>query len=202
MGHAIINAMEKTYIVGIDEVGRGPLAGPVTLAACAFPIDFKLPDFDFKIKDSKKMSEERRKEVYKVLYNLKREGKINFSLSSVSHDLIDKYGLSACIKLAIKRCLVKLEIESGNAKIFLDGGLYAPIEYVNQMTIVKGDEKEEVIALASIIAKVCRDSVMCNLSKKYPEYGFHIHKGYGTKAHYEALEKYGPCEIHRRSFLK
>lgn len=194
--------MKKAYIVGIDEVGRGPLAGPVTLAACAFPVDFKLPAFDFKIKDSKKMSEEKRKEVYKVLYGLKQEGKICFSLSSVSHDLIDKYGLSACIKTAIKRCLAKLAIEPSNAEVLLDGGLKAPPEYENQQTIIKGDEKEEIIALASIIAKVCRDSVMCNLSKKYPEYDFHTHKGYGTKAHYAALEKYGPCEIHRRSFLK
>lgn len=194
--------MGMNYRVGIDEVGRGPLAGPVTLAACAFPENFELPNFDFKIKDSKKMSEARRNEVYNVLCKLKKEEKICFSLSSISHNLIDKYGLSICIKIAVKRCLSKLEIEPCNLKVLLDGGLHAPIIYENQETIIKGDEKVEVIALASIIAKVCRDRFMCKLSEKYPEYNFHTHKGYGTKAHYKALKEYGPCEIHRRSFLK
>ena len=194
--------MTYHYLVGIDEAGRGPLAGPITLAALAFPKKFRLPKTPFKIKDSKKMMEKNRNEMYKILKGLKKAEKIHFSVSHIKHSLIDKNGLSWCIKRGIERCLKKLELQPGLARILLDGSLYAPDEYKNQKTIIKGDEKVKIIALASIIAKVYRDRCLCRLAKKYPEYGLEIHKGYGTKSHRKSLKKHGPSEIHRKSFIK
>lgn len=193
--------MTEKYIIGIDEVGRGPLAGPITLAALILPRSFRLSGIKFKIKDSKKLPEDKRKIVYARLRELKKENRINFSVSHIKHASIDKYGLTKCAKKGIARCLKKLSLEAGEVKILLDGGLKAPEEYKNQETIIKGDEKIKIIALASIIAKVCRDNQMCRLAKKFPEYGFEIHKGYGTKVHREALKKHGPCKIHRHTFL-
>ena len=197
-----MNDMKWNYSIGIDEVGRGPLAGPITLAALCLPAKFRPIRFDFPIKDSKQMTEDRRNVVFKILNDLKDEGKINFSVTHIKHISIDKYGITKCTQNGIKRCLKKLEIKPADTRILLDGALHAPEEFNNQKTIIRGDEKVKIIALASIVAKVSRDKRMINLAKKFPQYGFDCHKGYGTKMHKKAIKKYGLSEIHRRTFIK
>jgi ribonuclease HII len=218
------------YKIGIDEVGRGPLAGPV--AVCAFLMkddsflenqkEKKLP----KLKDSKKLSKKQREVWFEFLKKQKEEGKCDYAVSFVSPENIDKFGIAKCIQKALNESLKKIEeqnclnfcpcrpqysglsgenldnsVEQSFCKIFLDGGLHAPVEYVNQETIIRGDELHPVISLASIVAKVSRDAIMTKYSKNYPEYGFEKHSGYGTKVHYEAIKKHGQTPIHRRSFI-
>jgi len=180
------------YIVGIDEVGRGPLAGPVTVAALAAPVGLKFKN----IKDSKKLSAKKREEWLSLFKN---DPKILYTISSVSHSVIDKKGISYALRVAVKRCIWKFKIKNSKLKILLDGSLYAPPEY-KQRTIIKGDEKIPIIAAASIIAKVTRDRKMVRLAKKYSKYGFEIHKGYGTKFHLRMIRRHGLSQIHRKSF--
>lgn len=193
------------YIIGVDEVGRGPLAGPITLAALWAPQNFRsklIKTLGGKIKDSKQFSPARRCVIYRALLRLKKEGKIFFSASHVSNEVIDKRGISYATKLAIKRVLVNIKRSaSNNDTIRLDGSLKAPEEFKNQKTITGGDGKNIFIACASIVAKVRRDRLMCRLAKKFPNYEFQTHKGYGTALHYKCLKKFGLSEIHRRLFL-
>ncbi len=193
------------YIVGIDEVGRGPIAGPV--AVCAFTIkndlllenqkEKKLP----KLKDSKKLSKKQREQWFLYLHGAKTEGFCDFAVSFVSSLNIDKFGISKCIQKALNKSLSDLKLEFKDCFIYLDGGLHAPKEYINQETIIKGDEIHPVISMASIMAKVMRDNVMINYAKQYPEYGFDEHVGYGTKKHYTAIKNHGQTPIHRKSFI-
>lgn len=125
-----------------------------------------------------------------------------FATALVSEQIIDTKGIVPAVRLGIKNCLQRLKLEPGACEIRLDGSLKAPRKFVFQHTIIKGDETEPVIALASIAAKVRRDRQMTRLAKLYPLYDFEIHKGYGTAAHYRALAKHGPCFIHRQTFIK
>lgn len=188
------------YYIGIDEVGRGPLAGPVTLCAAVFP-KRRLSCFDG-IKDSKKLTEGKREEWLKKIDEEREGGRIFYAISSSSNKFIDKHGIVCAIKMAIKDCLEKLNLSPEKCFVLLDGSLSAPPEYVFQETIIKGDEKEQIIAVASVAAKVDRDHFMVGCADKFPEYHFDEHKGYGTKNHYEAIKKHGLCELHRRSYLK
>ncbi len=191
-------------IVGIDEVGRGPLAGPVTVCVVACDIEIykklkrnnNLPGFG---KDSKKLKEKDREKYEKVLKILVKERKISFSINHIGNKVIDSHGLSFSIKKALNLGIKKLKI-SKDTQILLDRGLKAPKEFKNQKTIIKGDEKEKIIAWASILAKVSRDKLMTQFSQKYPNYDFHIHKGYGTQKHKKAIKKNGFSPIHRKSF--
>ena len=206
-------------VIGIDEAGRGPLAGPVTVGA--FGADKKTGKwiikniFDGKLRDSKKLSEKQREEIYKKLIQLKNEGKVNFSFAHISNKVIDGRGISFAVRKGIEKVLDNLtpgpspksrrgELEKNisNTEVRLDGLLKAPPEYTRQKTIIKGDERDVFIACASIVAKVERDKLMCKLAKKYPEYGFEIHKGYGTQAHREAILKIGLSSHHRISYCK
>jgi ribonuclease HII len=216
----------SNLIIGVDEVGRGPLAGPITLAA--FMAEGKLKNklvkiLGGKIKDSKQFSPERRNGIYRELLKLKKETcpntktntkswQVFFSVSHVSNKLIDKKGLTYATNIGIKKCLKKLQHESQTNKddpcafekcgvIRLDGLLKAPKEYKNQKTIIGGDSKDVFIACASVVAKVRRDRLMRRLAKKFPQYSFQIHKGYGTALHYKLLKKFGISGIHRKSFL-
>ncbi len=189
------------YIIGIDEAGRGPLAGPVSVGICIAPVDFDFTIFK-NLKDSKKLSEKRRVEVLAQMKELQTSKTINFSVALVSNKMIDDKGIVFAITSAINVLLNKIKIEPSKVRILLDGGLRAPDEYLYQETIIKGDEKEPVISLASIAAKVTRDNHMVRLAKDYPEYGFEIHKGYGTKVHRERIAKYGLSVVHRRTFCK
>lgn len=187
------------YIIGIDEAGRGPLAGPVSVGICIAPHDFDFTIFK-NLKDSKKLSEKRRVEILAQMKELQNTKTINFSVALVSNKMIDDKGIAFAITSAIKALLNKINIEPHKVKILLDGGLRAPDEYIYQETIIKGDEKEPVISLASIAAKVTRDLHMIKLANDYPEYGFEIHKGYGTAKHREAIKKHGQSIVHRRTF--
>ncbi len=195
------------YIVGIDEVGRGPLAGPLTFGfvCCDSKIyeklkkDATLPRLG---KDSKKLSPKDREKYNKVLIDLCAKNKLSFCLVHISNKIIDNKGLSFSIRSAIEKGLKELKVDPINSQILLDGGLKAPKIFLKQKTIIKGDEKEKILAWASILAKVKRDKLMEGLSKKYPVYGFNLHKGYGTLKHRTAIIKYGLSPIHRQSFCK
>jgi ribonuclease HII len=193
--------MTVKYLVGVDEAGRGPLAGPVSVGVVVAPLQFKTVFKKYAVKDSKKLTENKREEWYRWLNKERRLGKINFATALISHEVIDKRGIVPAVKLGIKKCLKRLGLKPEECEVLLDGSLKAPNEFKKQQTIIKGDEREPVIALASIAAKVRRDRQMVRLAKIYPVYHFEIHKGYGTKAHYAALKKYGPSLIHRRTFL-
>lgn len=192
------------YLIGIDEVGRGPLAGPVAVGA----IKLKVESIKLKVewargfRDSKKLSAKAREAWMVKIEEAKSEGWLEYAVAFVAPEAIDKNGIAPSIRLALVRALEAIEHEVEQTRVLLDGGLRAPAQYKNQETIIKGDEKELAIALASIVAKVARDKRMVALAKKYPAYGFEQHKGYGTRAHYKALEKHGLTPHHRKSFLK
>ncbi len=188
--------------MGIDEAGRGPWAGPVSVGVVVMPLLFKPALSKYSVKDSKKLSEKNREKWYQWLSQERHLGKINFATALVSEKFIDQKGIVPAVRLGIRRCLSRLELNPGQVKILLDGSLRAPKTFTNQQTIIRGDETEPIIALASIAAKVRRDRFMTKLAEQFPQYHFEIHKGYGTLAHYKALKKYGPSTVHRLSFLK
>ncbi|MEK7589740.1 MAG: ribonuclease HII [Patescibacteria group bacterium] len=199
--------MNYKYIIGIDEAGRGPLAGSVSVGAVLFSKEEykkfkKESEKTLTGRDSKKLSEKKREEWFKIIEVKKKAGVLNFSIGFSSAKVIDIYGIVYAINKAIEKIFSEFKMKSDECVVLLDGNLKAPKKFKNQKTIIKGDEKELIISLASIIAKVSRDRYIVNLSKKYPEYGFEKHKGYGTKVHYEMIEKHGICAIHRRTFLK
>ncbi len=194
-----MRAPAPKFVIGIDEVGRGPLAGPVAVGAlCATP---KIVRKFRAIKESKQLSERQREEWHERLRLVVGE-ELSFAVSFVSAEIIDKKGITFAIRLALLRALKKVNVDPEACTVLLDGGLKAPKEYRRQRTIIHGDAKETVIAMASVVAKVLRDRRMVRLHKKYPQYGFAVHKGYGTKAHYRALKKHGFSPEHRRSFLR
>ncbi len=178
-------------ICGVDEAGRGPLAGPVCAAAVILPYNIQIPGLN----DSKKLSDKKRRELYPLI----KECAIAYAIAFATHEEIDGMNILQATYLAMVRAINGLEIKPEAALIdgnrAKDFGL--PVE-----TIVGGDGCSASIAAASILAKVTRDDVMLEMAKEYPGYGFEIHKGYGTKAHYAALTELGPCAIHRMSFLK
>jgi len=192
------------YIIGIDEVGRGPVAGPVAVGAVVYAKEneIELKEFFMNVRDSKLLSQKKRGEIFALALKKKKEGLINFAVGFIGPSTIDKKGIVHAIKESLKISLERISIDPDNCVVLLDGGLYAPEKYKNQSTIIKGDQKEFAISLASIIAKVSRDKKMVDASKEFPDYGFEKHKGYGTKLHMLAIKEHGMLDIHRRSFLK
>jgi ribonuclease HII len=192
------------YIIGIDEAGRGPLAGPVAVGAFCVRTDFsrEFKKFAAGVKDSKKLSEKKREEWFVKIESEQKRGNFSFAVTFSGNVMIDKRGLTFSIRHALAQSLKKLDLPPEQTLVLLDGGLRAPKEYIFQETIIKGDEKEPVISFASIAAKVLRDRKMVALAKFHPQYGFEKHKGYGTKDHYRAIVKHGVLGIHRKSFLK
>ncbi len=188
---------KKRYLVGIDEAGRGPLAGPVAVAVVV--TKWKL---NLKVRDSKKLSEKKREEWFRWLKEQKKKGRLDFVVSLVGEKIIDEQGIVPAVRTGIRRCLKRLNLDPKSCRILLDGSLSAPKIYEDQETIIRGDETVPIIALASIAAKVKRDRRLTRLAKKHPKYGFEVHKGYGTRAHYAALRRHGLSPLHRRSFLK
>ena len=188
-----------SYVVGIDEVGRGPLAGPVAVGAVSIPSSFNKKFFR-SIRDSKQLTPEERELWFALATEARKKGELDFCVSLISERVIDRHGINYALRLGIKRCLLQLG-PAEESQIFLDGSLQAPKQFKHQLTVIRGDEKIPVISLASIVAKVIRDKKMVRLSKKFPEFNFDVHKGYGTSLHRQAIKKYGPTTIHRRSFL-
>ena len=193
-------------VIGVDEVGRGPLAGPVTVGVvmCTqqtygrLKRNRKLPTRGF---DSKKLSAEMRQQYAETLEKLSEENIIQYEVVHVSHSIIDSKGLSFAIRKAMASCFSQLAIPETSI-ILLDGGLKAPEQFRKQKTIIRGDEKEKIISWASILAKVSRDKLMVRAAKKFPQYGFEVHKGYGTRSHREAILHSGLSAFHRKSFCK
>lgn len=179
------------YICGVDEVGRGPLAGPVVAAAVILPKNCAI----LYLNDSKKLSDKKRR----ILSEEIKEKAVSYGIGVVSEKIIDEINILQATYLAMQEAVKNLSVRPD---ILLNDAVIIPKIEIEQVKIVKGDSKSISIAAASIIAKVTRDDMMIELSKKYPEYGFERHKGYGTKAHYEALNKYGITEIHRLTYLK
>jgi ribonuclease HII len=196
--------MRSTFIIGIDEAGRGPLAGPVSVGAFSIRSKDVLKKFKG-VKDSKQLSEKQREEWFKKIREEETKGAISYAVSFSSEKVIDSKGISYAIRSALDQCLKKLEkkrfADPFDSRVLLDGSLHAPSRYPDQMTIIGGDAREPIIALASICAKVLRDRKMKRLAEIFPGYGFEVHKGYGTKAHYAAIKRYGVSSIHRKSFL-
>ncbi len=192
--------MQK-WLIGIDEAGRGPLAGPVSVGAVCVPAHF---DFDLipGVTDSKKLSARKRQEIFQQAVKLKEEGKIQYAVSLASASVIDKKGITKAVGICIERVCNSLAVDPQDTLVKLDGLLRAPEVFVYQETIIKGDQKEKVIGLASILAKVTRDTYMERIAKRerYAPYLFEMHKGYGTKAHCELISTYGLSDLHRRSF--
>jgi ribonuclease HII len=193
-------SINTLHIVGIDEVGRGPLAGPVTICACKVARGFDFARFKG-IKDSKQLSAQKREEWFHKLSELKSAGELDFAHASVSAEEIDGAGIVKAIEKAIHVSLDALALVPEATEVFLDGSLKAPKRFAIQQTIIKGDEKIPIISAASIVAKVMRDRHMEEQSRLYPDYGFESHKGYGTDAHCRAIRKFGVSPIHRKSFL-
>ena len=186
---------------GIDEVGRGPIAGPVTVGLVLYRKKDARIFSHIPLRDSKSLSPQKRRAIFDELRQLKKEGKVFFTTASVPARTIDSSGISHAIKKAIKRVLFRIPASPLNTALFLDGGLSAGARFPHQKTIIKGDTKHRAIALASIVAKVTRDSHMELQDEHFPGYDFAQHKGYGTKEHYKNIKKNGLSPIHRKSFL-
>ncbi len=178
-------------ICGVDEAGRGPLAGPVCAAAVILPPHARIPGLN----DSKKLSDKRRRELFPVI----QEQALAFGIAFASEQEIDEINILQATFLAMRRAMEQLSLRPDLALI--DGNRETDFG-IPAKTVVKGDSLSANIAAASILAKVTRDDLMIRMADRYPEYGFEIHKGYGTRAHYAALERFGPCPIHRMTFLK
>lgn len=179
------------YICGVDEAGRGPLAGPVCAAAVILPQGIDIPGLN----DSKKLSDKKRRELFPII----KKNAIAYGIAFADHKEIDDINILQATYLAMERAIAQLTVKPDFALIdgnrAKDFGL--PVK-----TVVHGDSLSASIAAASILAKVTRDDWMENAALQYPQYQFEVHKGYGTKAHYEALDQHGPCPIHRITFLR
>jgi ribonuclease HII len=177
-------------ICGIDEAGRGPLAGPVYAAAVIFPENIIIDG----VNDSKKLSPAKREKLFDII----EEKALSFGIGSASEKEIDNLNILQATFLAMKRAVKSMNVRPDY--VIVDGSIYPDIGCIGKAEI-KGDGRIFSVAAASILAKVSRDRVMLEYAKKYPQYGFEKHKGYGTKEHYAALETYGLCDIHRKSFI-
>ncbi len=193
------------YVVGVDEAGRGPLAGPVAVGVVMVPQNFNIKKVFPGVADSKKLTEKKREEIYTLLQQAQRNETLRYVVVFASAQMIDRDGITKAVRDAVWRGVYKLVCrylgprEQSSVRVLLDGLLVAPPEYV-QKTIIRGDATEPIISLASIAAKVERDRLMVEYAKKFPNYGFEVHKGYGTQKHLAAIKKFGLCAIHRTTF--
>lgn len=188
------SAIQAGYkvICGVDEAGRGPLAGPVYAAAVVLPLGLEIEGLN----DSKKLSEKKREALFDVIC----EKAVDYSIGIATEEEIDEINILNATFLAMHRAVEGLKTRPDYALI--DGNQYPKIPFVTEETVIKGDAKSMSIAAASILAKVSRDRFMLEKAKEYPQYEFEKHKGYGTKLHYEKIIEFGLSPIHRRSFLK
>lgn len=178
-------------VAGVDEAGRGPLAGPVCAAAVILPPELEIPGLN----DSKKLSDKHRRALYDIIVS----EAVTYGIAMADAQEIDTVNILQATFNAMERAMWKLT--EAPALVLVDGNRTRPFPYPAE-AVVKGDGRSASIAAASILAKVTRDRLMEELAETYPQYGFEIHKGYGTRAHYDALRAHGPCPIHRRTFLR
>jgi len=191
---------DMRQILGVDEAGRGPLAGPVAVGVISAPEDFDLLAAFPGLNDSKQLSEKKREELFSILCDFEKRGIVSYSVTFSSNTVIDTDGITRTVAGAAARGIRSLLPDPSSATIFLDGLLHAPPEY-EQRTVIHGDALIPTIMLASVAAKVMRDHLMVHEAKNYPSYGFERHKGYGTAEHIRAIRAFGPAPIHRRTFL-
>lgn len=187
--------------MGVDEAGRGALAGPVAVGVAMVPRDF---DFALVpgVKDSKQLSPKERERIYALARGLQKEGLLDFKVAMVGAEMIDRVGITRAVALATARALYRLSCNPAFTDVRLDGLLHAPPVFIRQQTIIRGDQTEPVISLASIMAKVTRDHHMVRLACRYPLYDLARHKGYGTLLHRDRLAAHGLSDLHRRYFCK
>ncbi|MEK7613499.1 MAG: ribonuclease HII [Patescibacteria group bacterium] len=190
----------STFVVGIDEAGRGPIAGPVAVAAVLFLVPPDRTFFDG-VRDSKQLSEKKREYFESRVNEAVQKNFIRYSVQFSSSEYIDRFGIVNAIRVALTRALAAVDAPPARTNVFLDGSLKAPSAFLHQQTIIRGDETELPITLAGIMAKTARDREMHHLSTRFPQYGFEKHKGYGTKSHYQAIKAHGPCALHRTTFI-
>lgn len=185
--------LEKGYkcVCGIDEAGRGPLCGPVFAAACILPLDLEIEGLN----DSKKLTEKKREKLFDVI----KEKAIAYCIASASVEEIDELNILEADLLAMRRAIDGLSVKADFALI--DGNINRDFQ-IDSAAVIKGDATSMSIAAASILAKVARDRICIDLDREYPQYGIAKHKGYGTKAHMDALREYGPSPIHRKKFIR
>ncbi|MDB5187559.1 MAG: rnhB [Candidatus Kaiserbacteria bacterium] len=193
--------MSLQYTIGIDEAGRGPLAGPVSVGIVVIPQGFDWTQIE-NVRDSKKLSEKKRDAVFAQVKEMAANKLLMYSVGFSSAEMIDAHGIVRAIQSAMARALKNLPVDPADCEVLLDGSLVAPAHFTNQRTIIGGDDSEPSISLASICAKVSRDALVVRESSNYPQYGLDIHKGYGTKMHLENIKKHGLSPFHRRSFCK
>lgn len=186
------------FICGIDEAGRGPLAGPVAVGVVYTPVGFNFTEAFPGLADSKKLSAKKREEIFEALA---RHSVVRYAVSFESAEQIDTRGIVPSVTRALESALAVLAPDPKDTRVFLDGGLRAPESFLFQETIIKGDTLVPIISLASVAAKVLRDRHMEEIAKRYSAYGFEKHKGYGTKAHLALIKTHGLSPIHRRSFI-
>ncbi len=190
--------MLQELLIGVDEAGRGPLAGPVAVGVVAVPLGFDVLREFPEVRDSKLLSGQKREIIFDMVEKRIATGDLRSSVRLSGSGYIDRYGITRAVRKALWSGVRSLGTPEQSV-VLLDGLLRAPKEYT-QRTIIKGDLRVPVIALASILAKVTRDRMMERLSEQYPEYGFEQHKGYGTLSHKRAIKRYGMTDIHRLSF--
>lgn len=188
-------------LVGIDEAGRGPLAGPVSVGVVAVPTLFDVAREFPGVADSKTLSEDKREKIFELLEERDLSGDVRFSVSLVDAQFIDENGITSAIQKALAQALSHVAPDPAFVQVLLDGSLAAPREYIHQETIIHGDSIKPIISLASIAAKVTRDRLMYQFAIEYPLYGFERHKGYGTVFHRSAIDQHGPCPLHRHTFI-
>ena len=194
-------SIEKQFtdpVIGLDEVGRGPLAGPVISCGCYFKNHTTQEDFYNLIGDSKKLSEKKRKVSFEFLQNLKREGIIDYHLGIANVEEIDKFNILEATKLSMKRVVNKFNLQK--AQLIIDGNFLLNYKSYKEQSVIKGDDKSLSIAAASIIAKVYRDRLMKKLSIRHQQFGWEKNAGYGTKVHIENIYRLGPTRHHRKTF--
>jgi ribonuclease HII len=213
----------SNQIIGIDEVGRGPVAGPVYVCAMKMSVDFyekfknsELRDNFLKnfinekgieikkippLRDSKKLTKNYKNDWIKIFKALKKAEFLDYNIVSFKNTEIDKFGIAKCIQKSVIQVLKNLKVNT-NDTIKLDGSLFAPLEFKNQETLIKGDDLEPIISGASIVAKVARDDFMTEQAVEFPQYYFEKNMGYGTVKHMQAIKTHGTCPLHRISFLK
>jgi ribonuclease HII len=189
------------WVIGIDEAGRGPLAGPVAVGLILAPQEMDIREEFPGVADSKKLTPGARENLYALVEMRAKRGDIRFCARFQTHHYIDEFGITRAVERAIESGLRRLDVPHHDVEVYLDGLLKAPRHYAQQ-TIIRGDEKVPIISLASIVAKVRRDRLMRRMGKEYPQWGFELHKGYPTPAHYEKIREFGLCEIHRRTYCK
>ncbi len=182
----------KKIVAGVDEAGRGPLAGPVCAAAVILPVDLEIEGLN----DSKKLSEKKREKLYDIII----DKAVAYDIQLVDNEIIDEINILQATMLAMTNAVNSLSVKPDF--VIIDGNRLPEQLEIPAKAVVKGDAKSMSIAAASILAKVTRDRLMLELAKEYPEYEFERHKGYGTKLHCEKLCEFGPCKIHRKTFIK